>query len=152
MSADSFHSQIEKGIKEKKKLQDFLDLVDVVNEKGEALVLKFDDFYQVKKQLSTAKFTADEPYLDDVQVARFQRGSVKLFWKQPYDAKDFKSASFLQKKAEKSVKTLFPPVEKPRGINTAKKQNIAEKLYVHLDQNRRMIYQRICRLNVIRQK
>ena len=51
MSADSFHSQIEKGIKKKKKLRDFLDLADGVNEKGEALVLKFDDFYQVKKQL-----------------------------------------------------------------------------------------------------
>ena len=47
-----------------------------MNEKGEALVLK-----KLKKQLSTEKFTADKPYLDDVQVARFQRGSVKLFWK-----------------------------------------------------------------------
>ena len=77
----------------------------------------------------------DKPYLEDVQVARFQRGSVKFFWKQSYDTKDFKSTSFLQKKAEKSVKTLFPPAEKLRGIDTAKKQNIAEKIYVHLDQN-----------------
>ena len=48
MSADSFHSLIEKGIKKKNKLQDFLDLVDVVNDRGEAMVLNFDDFYQVE--------------------------------------------------------------------------------------------------------
>ena len=39
------------------------------------------------------------------------------------------------------MKTLFPPVAKPRGVNTAKKQNIAEKLYVHLEQNRRKYWE-----------
>ena len=38
MSANSFHSPIEKGIKKKKKLQDFLDLVDVVNERRSTCV------------------------------------------------------------------------------------------------------------------
>ena len=33
MSADSFHSQVEKGIRDKKRLQDFQDLVEVVNKK-----------------------------------------------------------------------------------------------------------------------
>ena len=37
MLADSFHSMVEKGIKKKKKLQNFQDLVNVVNEKGEAV-------------------------------------------------------------------------------------------------------------------
>ena len=43
MSADSFHVLIEKGIKKKNKLEDFQDLVDVVNSKGEALVLNFNN-------------------------------------------------------------------------------------------------------------
>ena len=77
MSADSFHSQIEKEIKKKKKLQDFLDLVDVVDEKGEALVLKFDDFYQVKKQLSTAKFRFSEAFLE--AVIRCERFQERIF-------------------------------------------------------------------------
>ena len=52
MSADSFHAMIEKGIRRKNKLQDFYDLIDVVNEKGEALVLNYGDFLNVEKQVS----------------------------------------------------------------------------------------------------
>ena len=114
--------------------------MDVVNSKGEALVLNYNDFYHVKKQLTTAMYAADKPYLDDVQVAQFEQGSVKLFWKKTYNDEECKSAYFLQKKAEKDVKNLFPPVEKPRGIITAKKENIKDKLYVHLDQNRRKFW------------
>ena len=49
MSADSFHAQVEKGIKKKIKLQDYQDLVDIVNEKGEAMELKFNNFFDIKK-------------------------------------------------------------------------------------------------------
>ena len=47
MSADSFHVQVEKGIKKKIKLQDYQDLVDIVNEKGEAMELKFNNFFDM---------------------------------------------------------------------------------------------------------
>ena len=105
MSADSFHALIEKGIKKKNKLQDFQDLVDVVNSKGEALVLNYNDFYHVKKQLTSAMYAADKPYLDDVQVAQFERGSVKLFWKKTYNDEEFKTAYFLQKKQREFIST-----------------------------------------------
>ena len=107
MSADSFHALIEKGIKKKNKIQDFQDLADVVNSKGEALVSNYNDFYHVQKQLTTAMYAAGKAYLDDVQVAQFERGSVKLIWKKTCNYEEFKSAYFLQKKAEKDVKNLF---------------------------------------------
>ena len=110
--------------------------MDVVNSKGEALVLNYNDFYHVKMQLTTAMYAADKPYLDDVQVAQFEQGSVKLFWKKTYNDEECKIAYFLQKKAEKDVKNLFPPVEKPRGIITAKKENIKDKLYVRSEQKK----------------
>ena len=47
MSADSFHALIEKDIRKKNKLQDFSDLVDIVNERGDAVEMSSDDFLSV---------------------------------------------------------------------------------------------------------
>ena len=110
MPADSFHALVEKGIKKKKKLQDFQDLVDIVNDR-EAMVLKSNDFFKMEKNLSSAQYAIDKPYLEDVQVVRFLRGSEKLHWKRSYDDDEFESAIFLQKMAVKIMHTSFPSVD-----------------------------------------
>ena len=51
MSADSFHGLVEKGIKKKNNLWDYQDLVEVVNEKGNAMLMKFDDFLKLIKHI-----------------------------------------------------------------------------------------------------
>ena len=115
--------------------------MNVVSDKGEVMELKFDQFYDVEKKISTAKFAEDKPLLKDVQVVQFQRNSTKMFWKQSYDDVEFKSALFLKKKAEKAVGLPFPPVANARGINTVKKQNILDTLKIHLDENRRAFWE-----------
>ena len=79
--------------------------MNVVSDKGEVMELKFDQFYDVEKKISTAKFAEDKPLLKDVQVVQFQRNSTKMFWKQSYDDVEFKSALFLQKKGRESGRT-----------------------------------------------
>ena len=107
MSANSFHALVENGIK-KKKLQDFQDLVDIVNDRGEAMVLKSNDFFKVEKNLSSAQYASDKPYLEDVQVVRFLCGSEKLHWKRSNGDDEFESALFLKKKGCKTFTPLFP--------------------------------------------
>ena len=102
-----------KGIKKKKKLQDYQDLVNVVNEKGEAMLMKYNDFFKVEKNVSTAKCAAEKPKLENVQVVRFVKGSLKLQWKKSYDEENFHSAIFLQKKAVKVIHSSFPVAESP---------------------------------------
>ena len=74
MLADSFLAQVEKGIKKKIKLQDYQDLVDIVNEKGEAMELKFNIFFDIKKEVSQGKYASNKPKLENVQVVCFIRG------------------------------------------------------------------------------
>ena len=136
MLADSFHAQVEKGLKKKIKLQDYQDLVDIVNEKGEAMELKFNNFFDIKKEVSQGKYASNKPKLENVQVVLFIRGLTELHWKQSYDD----SAVFLQKKAIKKIHVFFETVEKPRGVNTAKKDNLIKTLIGHLDENRRRFW------------
>ena len=103
MSADSFHALIEKGIRKKNKLQDFSDLVDIVNERGDAAEMSSDDFLSVNKNVSEGNFASNKPKVENVQVVCFDRGSTKLYWKDSFSEKKFHSADWLQKKAEKQI-------------------------------------------------
>ena len=56
MSADSFHHKVELAMRQKKRVEDFQDFVDIVNNCGRALVMGFDDFLEFPKGVSQAKY------------------------------------------------------------------------------------------------
>ena len=66
MSADSFHHQVEQGMRQKKRVEDFQDFIDIVNKCGISLVMNFDDFFKIPKGLSQAKYTSNKPKLENV--------------------------------------------------------------------------------------
>ena len=71
MIAGSFHALIEKGIRKKNKLQDFSDLVDIVNER--------------RRRWNAS----NKPKLENVQVVHFNCDSTKLYWKESFSEKEF---------------------------------------------------------------
>ena len=126
---------IGKGIRKKNKLQDFSDLVDIVNERGDAVEMSSNDFLSVNKNASEGNFASNKPKVENVQVVCFNRGSTKLYWKESFSEKEFHSTDWLQKKAEKQNSMPFPCVVGQRGINTLKKDNIVKTLLPHLEEN-----------------
>ena len=66
MSADSYHSQVERAMREKKHRYDFRDFVECVSKYGMPLEMTAGGFYDLKNQLSTAKDT-NYPLLKDVR-------------------------------------------------------------------------------------
>ena len=51
-STDSFHHLVEKGIRRKRRLDNFEDFVKIVENEGKALEMKFDDFQLVPRGVS----------------------------------------------------------------------------------------------------
>ena len=103
MSADSFHHKVELAMRQKKRVEDFQDFVDIVNNCGRALVMSFDYFFEFPKSVSQAKYAQNKPKLQDVRVVKFVRGSNQICWKNDHRDNNFKSSSILQKKYEKSI-------------------------------------------------
>ena len=122
MSADSFHHKVEQAMKQKKRVEDFQDFVNVVEKCGKSLQMKCNDFYNYPKGVSQAKYASKKPKLENVQVAKFSRGSSELFWKQNHFDQEFDSALFLQRKYENKIgKNEFQPCNVDRGIKSSKK-------------------------------
>ena len=97
MAADSFHHVVESKIRSKKFVMDFDDFTAIIQEKGNAICMKSNDFTSYENKMSSAKFT-NHPLLEDVTVVRFEKYSTKMFWKSRIDDVEFKSGEFLQKK------------------------------------------------------
>ena len=98
MSADNFCHQVEQRLHQKKNVEDFQDFVDVVSSCGQSLVMKFNDFFDFPKGVSQASYTREKPKPEQVQVIKFERGSMKMFWNESHKSESFKSSKFLQKK------------------------------------------------------
>ena len=107
MSADNFHHQVEQRMRQKKNVKDFLDFVDVVSSCGQSLVMKCNDFFDFRKGVSQANYTREKPKLEQVQVIKFERGRIKMFWKESHKSESFKSSKFLQKKYKINIGTDF---------------------------------------------
>ena len=127
MSADSFHHVIEQGMRKKQSIEDFQDFVDLVDFSGKALVMEHDDFLQLPRGVSQAKYASKKPKLQVMQVIRFERASNEMHWKES-NMDEFRSAEFLQRKYVKSLGKEFCRVGKPRGVATEKKNNILPTL------------------------
>ena len=94
----------------------------------------------MKRQVSEAQYATNKPKLRDVACVRFIRRSSKIFWKKSHNDTEFHSSKFLQKKALKSLCQSFLRKYKPRGITTAKKENIIKVIFPHLNENRKQFW------------
>ena len=141
MSADSFHHLVEQGMRKKKNVEDFQDFCDIVDKSGQALVMKYDDFYLVPRGVSQGKYASGKPLMDDIQVCKFEKGSQNMFWKTRYDQKDYMEAVFLQKKVAKALGNDYAKIGVPRGVYPPKKENIVNVLCPFLNANRRKFWE-----------
>ena len=80
LSANSFHPEVEKAMRAKKRPYDFVDFEDCVLKHGKAVAMATDDFYDFKNHLSHGKDTS-YPYCSDLRVFHVQKGSTKMYWK-----------------------------------------------------------------------
>lgn len=122
MSADSFHHQVEKSLKQKKKVMDFEDYVNCVkqsnNSRVEVKILNFTNFYDAKDHSSRFKLgkTVPKPYLNNFYEVQFRRGHKTLFYKTDFKG-PFIELNFLTHSVHKSG-VPKPTIRKnPRGIN-----------------------------------
>ena len=91
MSADSYHHLVE--------CSNGKDFCDALESDGTLMVIKSTDFLQVPRGLSeNSKFAENHPKMDVIRIAKFVRGSTKIFWKQCFNGEDFKSSEFMQKR------------------------------------------------------
>ena len=122
MAADAFHKRVEDEMRKMKNVFDFEDFKNCIAAQGIAIEMLADDFYDYKSKLSKAKDT-HYPYLDDVVVVQFRRGSTGMFWKTDMQLVEFKYGDFLQKKFIKiwQAKNVFQRKPGPRGIPLKKK-------------------------------
>ena len=131
MSADSFHHEVEKAMRKKKKLFDFEDFSACVSVQGTAVEMKAEDFIDYKNRLSRPPSKdVNYPYLKDVSVAEFRYGSTKLFWKTSHSDPEFKSGQFIKMKYRNAVKANIGDDKKPglRGVTSSKLSDIIEKI------------------------
>ena len=98
MSAEKFHHQMEQRMRQKKNVEHFHDFVDVVSSCGQSLVMKCNNFLDFSKGVSQTNYTSENRKLELVQVAKFERGSIKMFWKESHELESFKSSEILHKK------------------------------------------------------
>ncbi|XP_041358684.1 uncharacterized protein LOC121375341 [Gigantopelta aegis] len=136
MSADSFHARIEMGLRAKRNVYDFDDFCEVVSKFGKALPMEHTDFYKYKNESSSAAFTK-KPHLNNVQEVMFKRGSSNIFWKGSLADDTYQDGAFLKKKVARAILggLEIRPLEVPRGITGAKKNDIVNKLCPFMPQN-----------------
>lgn len=84
MSADSFHHQVEKALRQMGKVYDFSDFVECVratnSNKNFVKVMEVSDFFNYQDFASQHKLKKNEPrvYLKDMMAVRFEKGLYKI--------------------------------------------------------------------------
>ena len=146
MRADSFHHTVEDEIR-KKILYDFQDFVDCVNERGNAVTMETNEFYDFKNEKGSGK-DVQCPLLKTVSVIQLRNGSAKLFWKESFNEEVFKESEFLKKKtrkvfAENSEYTQYAGKGGKRGITHKKKEEILLKLSKFMHANRLRFWKKL---------
>ena len=144
MSADSFHHKVEQCMRQKKRVEDFQDFVDIVEKCGKSLVMRFSDFFQFPKGVSQGNYASNKPKLENVQIVKFSRGKKEMFWKCSYLDTDFKCARFLQRTYEKKIgANEFTQCKQNRGVKPNKKENIVDVLCPHMKERSRNFWKNL---------
>ena len=102
--------------------------------------MKVEDFLDIPKGVSSAKFALSKPKLKNVLMVKFERGAHEIFWKEEYQQENFKSAEFLQKKYQRK-NINFNRRSETRGVCTEKRDSIITKLCPHMRENRRQFWE-----------
>ena len=95
MAVDSFHLQVEEGIRKSHHLYDFDDYVQAVNLCGDATEILHKDFYGFRYYKSNGKDT-NYPLIADISVVLFRKNNANIYWKSFNDS-EFKSGQFFTK-------------------------------------------------------
>lgn len=147
MSADSFHHQVEKSLKQKGKVLDFEDYKNCIQSsnsgKNICIEMRYNDFLNVKDFSSRFKLNKTQPraYLSNFCEVTFVRGCRTLFYKTNFESAPIE-LDFLTNKALKEGVPEPEKKESPRGISVIRKQNLIKKLTaMGISQSRIMFWQ-----------
>ena len=148
MSADSFHHQVEKSLREKDKVYDFDDYVSCVLSSNSGKVftksMQVQDFCDWTDFSSTYKLnrTTPRPYLSDMVYIEVNRGQNGLVYRTDFDGLDI-PLNFVNARATKSGVPRPVQRTKARGIPADKKSDILAKLGHLMPKNRLSFWQNI---------
>ena len=146
MDADTRHGHIEKCMKRKRDTYDLDDLADVMrnsNRRNEVSVLVPQHFRDWPAENKTRSARGQIiPLLRSIVQVRFVRGSSELLYKTDFDGQE-QSVKYLKKDAEKALRVLPPPRLVSRGVSSAKKAKLLEKLVTRMPENRRSFWQNL---------
>ena len=105
MSTDSFHHQIEEGLRRRTFVEDFDDFQSVIEKKGTSLIMDFSDFKQYESKLNKSSKSC-YPKLAAIKVVQFRKGSFKIFWKSdPIDV-EYKEGNFCSRNSLRHGKLI----------------------------------------------
>ena len=129
MRADSIHGNIGSAMRKRPNIYTFDDFVDVCDgstKKIKPVTLGVHDFYEFEDghRARTSK-TVTLPLLNKVKVVKFQSGSRSMWFKNNFNGQ-FEEVNFLKPKFK--IDVGVPVKSRPRGISTAKRQNILNLL------------------------
>ena len=122
MAVDSFHHQVEEGIRKRRYLYDFNDYIQVVNLCGNAIEMSHEDFYDFRNYKSNGE-DKNYPLIGDIPVVQFRKSSTRIYWKTSFEESEFKSGQFLQKKFRdiSKKKRLLRKKGIPQGVTRERK-------------------------------
>uniref|UniRef100_A0A6P7HCL4 Uncharacterized protein LOC114349158 n=1 Tax=Diabrotica virgifera virgifera TaxID=50390 RepID=A0A6P7HCL4_DIAVI len=147
MSADSFHHQVELSLSRHGKVYDFSDFENAVGAtcSGKTVVksMQHEDFAVWPSCVSNYKLNkfVNRPYLNDLVYIKAERGKDTLLYRLCYDEYcPLQELDFMTKKGAEKAKS--PPIFRtaPRGICSAKKQDIITKLLPLMPENRKRFW------------
>ena len=132
MSADNFHRNVEREMKKKGDVYDFNDFKPCVGNAGEVSTMEIKDFSDCESGLSQGKESREiRPYLHEVVVAEFCRGSTNMFYKKLHNDKEFLETYFLKKKTRNAIAAGSYNVSHKstvRGVSAMKRKHIIANL------------------------
>lgn len=146
MSADSFHHQVEKSLKQTGKVLDFEDFLLCVRKSNssrvEVIEMKLDDFHDFCDFSSRFKMNkiTPKPYLANFVQVQFTRGSKNLFYKTKFSGPLNELNFLLAKNFKEEIPK--PPVRlAPKGIDKERKAKLLQKLADIVPSNRLAFWQ-----------
>lgn len=145
MSADSVHGHIEKAIKRKGNVEDFQDLINLIENASKKIkVVIPENFHNWpnKKKNPTKKDNELKNFnISKVSEVKFVKGKRICFYKTDLSIEEYNEIDFLPKNFKE--KCFEPNLEEHTGISFSKKQEIVEKLVPLMQQNRRIFWENI---------
>lgn len=133
MSADSFHHSVEMQLRRKKKVYDFEDFMDCVqntSQKTKIIQMGVNNFFNWENYISLSKLNKlnPRPYINQFVNIKFKRASKCFEYKLRFN-NDYTELDILNSKIAKSLKFPSPKViSGPRGVDKKRKEDLLKKL------------------------